>query len=51
MHPEKEPEYLICNSELADTNNGSWLAGYLQRHCAGKPLAENVYIKIYKAVN
>lgn len=50
MHPEKRPEYVICNSELTSRDNGTWLAGFLQNNCPSEPLAENDYIKIYKTV-
>lgn len=51
MHPEKQPAYVICNSELTDPDNGSWLADYLQKHCTATPLAENAYLKIYKTID
>ena len=47
MHPEKEPEYVICDRNLSSLDSGSWLADYLSSICNPIPIAENDYLVIY----
>lgn len=45
LHPEKEPDYVICDTDLY-TNY--WIKEYLSQHCDSSPIAANDYIMIFR---
>lgn len=46
LHPEKAPEYVICDTGLLYTD--PWVTNYIGEFCEEAPLEENNYIKIYR---
>ena len=48
LHPEKFPEYIICDLPLSGLNGYLFLSDYLQKYCAPDPVAENDYLAIYR---
>lgn len=50
LHPEKYPEYIICDLPLSGLNGYPFLSDYLQKHCASEPVAENDYLVIYRTI-
>lgn len=48
LHPEKYPEYIICDRPLSDLNGDSFLPSFLRKHCIPEPVAENDYLVIYR---
>lgn len=48
LYPEKVPEYVIIESGFVYLPEGSWAAEFLEKHCEPEPMAENLYIKIYR---
>lgn len=49
LHPQKAPQYIICDRDLTDLNrDNSWLADYIQTTCEEAPIAGNDFFVIYK---
>lgn len=48
LHPEKLPEYIICDCGLVDFSTDSWLMNYVRDNCHLQPLAENDYLVIFE---
>jgi len=48
MHPEKFPEYIICDSNLADLEGEGFLPDYLRKYCNPEPVSENDFLVIYR---
>lgn len=48
LYPEKEPDYVIIDSGFTYLPEGAWAITYLEENCSAEPVAENIYIKIYK---
>lgn len=48
LHPEKFPEYIVCDTLLSDLNGDSFLSGYLRKYCDPDPAAQNDYVVIYR---
>lgn len=46
QHPEKEPEYVVCDGGLLYTD--PWVLSYIQEHCLETPVAVNDYLQIYQ---
>lgn len=47
LHPEKSPEYVICDAGLPDLYTESWLKGYLAEQFAGPVIADD-YLVVYR---
>lgn len=50
LHPEKYPEYIICDPELASLDGADFLSDFLRENCAPEPVAENDFLVIYRTV-
>lgn len=48
MHPEKFPEYIVCDRNLSDLYNGGWLENYIEMYCEEIPVAMDDFTIIYK---
>lgn len=48
LHPEKFPEYIVCDTLLSDLGGDNFLSGYLRKYCDPDPAAQNDYIVIYR---
>lgn len=48
MYPEKEPEYIIIDAGYVDLQGNDWVRAYLETNCEENPMAENIYVRIYK---
>lgn len=46
QHPEKEPEYVVCDAGLLYSD--PWVPTYIQGNCLETPLAVNDYLRIYR---
>ena len=46
QHPEKEPEYVVCDAGLLYTD--PWVSAYIQENCPEAPIAVNDYLIIYQ---
>ncbi len=46
QHPEKEPEYVVCDAGLLYTD--PWVSAYIRENCPETPLAANDYLRIYQ---
>lgn len=46
QHPEKEPEYVVCDAGLLYTD--PWVSAYIRENCPETPLAVNDYLRIYR---
>lgn len=51
MHPDKTPEYIICDKNLTDFYTDSWLSRYLSLKCDEVPVGENNDIIIYSVLS
>lgn len=51
MNPDKNPDYIICDTTLSDLYTDSWLANYIKTMCASTPVAANDYIIIYQVTS
>lgn len=48
LHPEKFPDYIVCDCPLSDLSGDSFLPGFLDRYCEPEPTAKNDYLVIYR---
>ncbi|MCM1215349.1 MAG: hypothetical protein NC331_16480 [Lachnospiraceae bacterium] len=51
LHPEKYPEYIICDAELASLDGDGFLPGFLRKNCVPEPISENDFLVIYRTVD
>ncbi len=38
LHPDKAPDYIICDHDIQDLNEDSWLVEYLEQNCSEEPV-------------
>ena len=50
LHPEKFPEYIICDQPLSVLNGNGFLFEYLEKYCSPEPIAANDYLAVYQTV-
>lgn len=49
LHPQKAPQYIICDRDLTDLNkDNSWLKDYIRTTCEEAPIAGNDFFIVYK---
>lgn len=46
QHPHRQPDYVICDVELLDSN--PWVISYVNEYCLKEPMASNDYIVLYQ---
>lgn len=46
-HPDKLPQYLICETSLNDLYIDSWLSHFIDRYCSSMPVAANDFLLVY----
>lgn len=47
LHPDKLPDYILCDSDLPDLYNGGWFSSFLTDYCEATPSAQNDYLVLY----
>lgn len=50
LHPDKTPEYLICDKGLVDLSSDSWLTDYIRTACEEIPIADDEFFIIYNVL-
>lgn len=51
LHPEKTPEYIICDNNLLYLSENIWLADYINASCEEIPTAGNDFFIVYKSLS
>lgn len=46
-HPDKSPQYLVCETALNDLYIDSWLSEFIKKYCSETPVAANDFLLIY----
>ncbi len=46
-HPDKQPDYIVCDANLADLRTDSWLSQYIDTMCTSEPI-QTFFYYLYK---